>query len=546
MVDESAVSGPSIPWSTIIQQIDDGIIILDDRERVVSINPAAATLLQIKPESALGGMSETVFAAFPRAGRLYKDLRALTDDVRRDDTALGSSDDPETEHFIEMRLNTLEYADGGRAGFVVIIRDITEHKRAQLVAARRMAELAALRNVDWRISSTLEIDDVLEIALNAATHLSGADAGFISLAEHGVQRVLKVSGAYAQELVGAEFPFDLGITGRVVRTQTAELVQDVSQDPDYLDKAPNMRAQMSFPLVVQDRMVGVMTLEARKPDNFKPEVFEFVRLLAGRIAIALDNAHLYTILQTQLDELQSAYNQISRLEQVKTEMIRITSHDLLSPLSIVMGYLSLLDSDRSQLSTEHSGFVDEMIQHAQRMENLIRDILSLEQINQDAEAFEAFVLGNVVGEVLSEQRRSAANKDLNLTFTPPGEPLHVAGRRAQIHEAVVNLINNAIKYTPEGGEVRIVLERSGGQAIFRVIDNGYGIREDLQDKLFQPFYRAVSGDAAAIMGTGLGLHLVKNIIERHHGQIIFESIYGEGSTFGFNLPLHLETTGAEE
>ena len=106
-----------------------------------------------------------------------------------------------------------------------------------------------------------------------------------------------------------------------------------------------------------------------------------------------------------------------------------------------------------------------------------------------------------------------------------------------LYEAISNIIGNAIKYTPKAGTVHVWLTVEGQSACVRVHDNGYGIPEEQQERLFSPFYRVQTEETQEIEGTGLGLHLVKNIIERHNGNMVFSSVYGEGSTFGFNLPL---------
>lgn len=120
----------------------------------------------------------------------------------------------------------------------------------------------------------------------------------------------------------------------------------------------------------------------------------------------------------------------------------------------------------------------------------------------------------------------------------PHEPCIVRGDSAQIYEAVSNFIGNAIKYTPEGGHIRVLLEALGDTVQLEITDNGFGIPEENQAKLFQPFYRAKTQETSNIEGTGLGLHLTKTIIEQQDGEIIFNSVYHQGSTFGFKMPLY--------
>jgi signal transduction histidine kinase len=143
----------------------------------------------------------------------------------------------------------------------------------------------------------------------------------------------------------------------------------------------------------------------------------------------------------------------------------------------------------------------------------------------------------IIQQAYDAHRGQASVKEQALILELSEEPLFVWGDAVELHEAAANFISNAIKYTPENGRIVVNVERSGSNAVFEVRDNGYGIPEDQQAQLFQPFYRADTKETQEIDGTGLGLHLVKNIVERHKGQIRFKSQRGEGSTFGFHLPI---------
>jgi two-component system, OmpR family, sensor histidine kinase VicK len=139
--------------------------------------------------------------------------------------------------------------------------------------------------------------------------------------------------------------------------------------------------------------------------------------------------------------------------------------------------------------------------------------------------------------VVAESEEGAARKKHQLICDFTTAQLLVQADPAQMHEAMVNLVDNAMKYTPDGGEIQIRLCRVGDSARFEVEDNGFGIPDEMQKELFQPFYRARSRETLTIEGTGLGLHLVRNIIERFGGTMRVESEYGKGSTFGFDVPV---------
>lgn len=250
----------------------------------------------------------------------------------------------------------------------------------------------------------------------------------------------------------------------------------------------------------------------------------------------------YAIKQQQ-DKLHllDLYHQLQELEQLKTDIIRIAAHDLRNPLMVIMNYSRFIEQEpNAPLSPTQQEYLGYIIQNAQRMQNIITEILSLERVQMsNREDFKALDLSELVQMVYTEMEPTRQPVQLSLSTTE--EPIWVLGNLSFLREALENLIQNAIKYTPAGKQVQVVIDSRKDEAWFSVCDEGYGIPLEHQAKLFQPFYRVKSKETRSISGTGLGLYLVKNIIKRHGGEIVFESEYGKGSTFGFRLPLLTDT-----
>jgi signal transduction histidine kinase len=183
--------------------------------------------------------------------------------------------------------------------------------------------------------------------------------------------------------------------------------------------------------------------------------------------------------------------------------------------------------------------LDKMRDAMRKMQDITTGILSLERIEQMAQnsTDKVFNLSELVRKTASEHEDDAIEKGQNFSQDVAATPLYINGDALQLHEAISNLMSNAIKYTPKGGDVSVYLEAEASQVVFRVVDTGFGVPQAQQKRLFEPFFRAKTDETANIEGTGLGLHLVKNIIERHGGEMVFESEYNTGSTFGFRLPL---------
>jgi signal transduction histidine kinase len=398
--------------------------------------------------------------------------------------------------------------------------------------------LEILRQVDGELSRYLNISYVLAIGLDAAVRLGSAEAGAIHLVEGDQLRVAQVIGAFPLALLNALVPRDRGLIGRALRRQRAEWVQDTLADPDYSPNVAETRSQISVPLISHDNPVGILNIQTSKPERFTPEIFELLQLLGSRLAVAIHNARLYEQTVSQVDELKALYARVSELEQIKSDMIRIAAHDLRNPLNNLLGALELLRYDLpADMLEEKQALFDIMQQSIKRMRTITTDILSLERIEQQAGLKEWVNLREIAQRVYGEYQEQAGLAGLTLHFHDSEGAARVRGDTAQLYEAVANLVNNAIKYTPAGGQVDIRLAQEGRMAVLEVRDTGYGVPQEAQAKLFQPFFRARSQETETIEGTGLGLHMVKRIISRHGGTMRFSSIYGQGSVFGFALPL---------
>ena len=332
-----------------------------------------------------------------------------------------------------------------------------------------------------------------------------------------------------------------GVVKRAADTLQAQIVTDVSQDPDYVANLEDSVAVMGFPLISHDNLLGVMALETTQDNNFTVDVFDLLVILASRIAVALDNARLYAVAQEQLVEVHTLYQQVSTLEQLKTDMIRIASHDMRNPIGVINGYIQLLQGDLAdRMSDEESGFLHQIAAATKRMNDIATNILSLERIQQIAQNgtySEEVDLQTLIQRVMVDHAQEAIEKQINIQFKPQPQDKRVHGDSNQLYQAVTNFVTNAIKYTPKGGQITVELKPVDDKLRLEVNDTGYGIPKAQQARLFQPFFRVETPETEAIDGTGLGLHLVKNIIERHGGEIVFQSVHGQGSTFGFELPV---------
>lgn len=438
------------------------------------------------------------------------------------------------EQHYEARMVALNHAE-----VLTIARDITPFKRIQEELGAHIEDLTILRQVDSEVSEKLNIDYVIEVALDATLRLGNATAGFIALYEEDTMTLAHAVGAYDLEQVNHRLKDSTGLYHQTMKTLEPRLINHPQDESGYVPLLKQTQALILIPLVSQENPVGLLNLEAKTTRQFTRERFQMVQLMTGRIAVMLDNARLYRQTRQQLAELQTLYAEVRKLAQLKTDMIRIASHDLRNPLAAIVGYLNMLHWDGERNLTDgQRGYLKNIETAVRKMQTITGGILSLERIEQMAQTqtMDTLDMTALVQRVSDENIQAAELKQQHLVIALPSLPVYVRGDSFQLHEAVHNLISNAIKYTPEEGTITVTLETQSGQVRLRVVDTGYGIPESQQARLFEPFFRAKTQENQAIEGTGLGLHLVKNIVERHRGSMFFQSLRGEGSTFGFDLP----------
>jgi two-component system phosphate regulon sensor histidine kinase PhoR len=227
------------------------------------------------------------------------------------------------------------------------------------------------------------------------------------------------------------------------------------------------------------------------------------------------------------------------LHRFKDEMLKVASHDLRSPLSLIGGYCDLLSMDIPASETHLHDYLDVIARSVERMNGLLDDMLRVEQVRSSPlELREPLDLNELINTVMGHMRPLASQKNHILTeHVPPDKLPGITADKVQIREAMDNLIGNAIKYTPAGGRIMISAYVEDNRFFFMVEDTGIGIPEEHLSRIFDSYYRAKQDGAEGIEGTGLGLSLVKTVVERHTGDVWVHSQPGVGSQFGFWLPL---------
>ncbi len=403
--------------------------------------------------------------------------------------------------------------------------------------ARRVEELSLFQRIDQQLNRSLELNQVLSLSLNWAIALTNAAGGSIGLFEE-----LESDDVDAPELVNNQIlrlmvfrgeeehsearlvSMDHPIVRQIVKEGHSVLTRGVSAT-ESVDGTP-ANVQLAVPIQQDGVITGLITLETQQNMEINREDIAFVERLSDRAAVAIKNAKLY-------EAIQDANN-------AKSDFISLVAHELRVPMTSIKGYTDLMNAGLAgPLSDQQKQFLEVIGRNLTRMSSLISDLSDINHIESGRMRFDltAFDLREVVADVTDSLRERIGNREQTLHIDIEDELPLVYADSIRIAQVITNLMSNAHKYTPERGELVLRAWANGRFAFVSMQDNGYGISEENQKKLFSQFFRAEDTVVREQPGWGLGLSIVRRMVEAQDGEISFESKLGEGSIFTFSIPL---------
>ena len=415
-----------------------------------------------------------------------------------------------------------------------------EARTAELT--RSVEELTALAEVSRTLASTLNLDRVLATVVTRAIQLSETDAGTIweydptSDVFH-----LRAADNLEEDIVSVLWATPLqrgeGTVGRLADTRAPIQIADVLEESTYGGRLEvivrsGYRAILSVPLLLEDQLIGALTVNAKTPREFPPALVDLLATFATQSALAIQNARLFHEIEQKSGELAVA-------SQHKSEFLANMSHELRTPLNAVIGFSEvLIDRMFGELNEKQEEYLKDIHASGQHLLSLINDILDLSKVEagkMDLELSECD-MAMTIDNALMLVRERAARRSIAL-HTVVDERLaqtHADGRK--IRQVLLNLLSNAIKFTPEGGRIEVAAKPVDGHIEVSVSDTGVGIAREDHEAVFEEFRQVGAGDKK-IEGTGLGLALSRKFVELHGGKIWVKSQVGAGSTFTFTVPV---------
>jgi PAS domain S-box-containing protein len=420
-------------------------------------------------------------------------------------------------------------------------RKMAEAEREKLIEelAEKNAEAETLRETTSIITSTLNANEIIQRILEQIKRVIPYDSASVWLYEGNVARLVGSDGLPGLMEIGFSYISNESEPDYQFLSHGVPyiLIDDVQEKfPQFREYPSNyIHGWLSVVLITRGRIVGFISLDSHRPGRFSERHAHLALNFANQVSIALENARLFADAQNELDERKKLIDELANKNAELEQFTYTVSHDLKSPLVTISGFLGYLEQDAA------AGNMDRMKKDTQRiheavrkMQRLLNELLELSRIGRMMNTPEAHPFDEMVEEALSIVHGRLEKHGVKVSIQS-GLPI-IYGDRPRLVEVIQNLLDNAAKYMGDQVSPHIEVGQRGeenGSPVFFVKDNGIGIEREHHERIFGLFNKL---DASS-EGTGVGLALVKRIIEFHSGRIWVESETGKGSTFYFTLPL---------
>ena len=430
----------------------------------------------------------------------------------------------------------------------------------QVASQQNLVEL--LGQLGGMLTSSLNLKENIDFMLQATSRMVSFDAASVFLlTDDGAELQAIATYPFSDQVNRiARFKLGEGIVGWTVQSNEMVNIPDALQDPRFkiVDPTRAPRSMLLIPLSSPQRVIGAMTMARRQVQPFTDVEAALVRVIINQSAISIENARLYQEMQAQFSkiedqnrELEDANVQIKEVSRLKSEFLANMSHELRTPLNSILGFSEILKDNLAGALSEEQRVESLEAIHAsgEHLLQLINDVLDMSKIEAGRMdlVLEEFVVDAAFREVLTVVKALAGRKGIELTVLVEPEDLTIYADKGKVKQVLYNLLSNAIKFTPEAGTITVEakLRKQAQDVVIAVTDSGVGIPSEHIDKIWGEFYM-IQGEHQKQKGTGLGLALVKRLVEIHGGKITVTSKEGKGSTFTFTVPLQAGATSEEQ
>ena len=386
---------------------------------------------------------------------------------------------------------------------------------------------------------------MLSTIVGHAVQLSGTSGGVIYEYDEATEGfLLRASYRMEKEVVEALQATPVrpgqGATGQAATVRAPVQVPNIVEEREFTATRVGpvlarlgYRSVLAVPLLREERIIGALTVWRKEVGSFSNEVVNLLQTFATQSALAIQNARLFR-------EIEDKGRQLEAANRHKSEFLANMSHELRTPLNAIIGFSEvLLQHMFGELNEKQDEYVGDVLSSGRHLLSLINDILDLSKVEAGHMELEVakFDLPLAIENAITLVRERATRHGISLSRDVDKQIGDFVGDERKFKQILLNLFSNAVKFTPEGGQVRVKAMLGDGSVVISVADTGIGIPLEDQETIFEEFRQVGAHYDQKREGTGLGLTLTKKFVEMHGGKIWVESEQGKGSTFTFSLPI---------
>lgn len=447
-----------------------------------------------------------------------------------------------------------------------------EQQQATIDLRRKVSQLTTVHHTGLIFNSLHNREILLQVVLKEIIVNLHYDRAMISMYDPNRQvsfdcQILGVSDEISAFVRSLEVPITdpNSIEGMVLLQGMPILIDDIKKVWDRLHPINQQLASttkaksiISVPLKIKDRIIGALTVDRTKEHHLTQDDLDLMVTVANQIAIALDNSDAYRRIEELnigLEEkvhertgelarvnrqLEESNKKLKEFDRLKTMFLSLVSHELRTPLTSIKGFAeNMLDGLTGGLNNKQKDYLKRIKLNTDRLTRMINDLLDLSRIESGKMRLSPVELSpsEVTKEVVDQLKPLAAKKNLAIEIIAPDQAPKIWADQDKLNQIMINLLNNAIKFTPAGGNIRIETGCNDEGSFVCVHDNGVGISPEDLPKIFDPFFQISRQAEVKAEGSGLGLAITKSLVELHGGEIRVESEIGKGSKFFFSLPM---------
>ena len=433
-----------------------------------------------------------------------------------------------------------------------------ENARLFSMLNQEKRRLEFLYRLSQQLAQSLDVHEVAQRALDGLRVVVGLLRGLVAVRSSlppgevsaGARdrlQIVAISGYDAESVEALDQRLQLrvgdGLIGWAAVHRQLAVVDDVALDSRWMAVSSVdewVRSAMSVPLLSGDELVGALNIYSEQTAFFTGDLQQLAESAAATVAVAIVNARLYSAERQRVGELARALERQRELERLQREFIQNVSHELRTPLALIRGHAEVLENGwLGELSPEQKESLGVITRRAQMLGRLVEDIMGILEVEQRELTLEVVDLAALVRTAVADFEPAAQKAGLALRAEIAPNLPAVMGDVIALRRVLDNLMGNAFKFTPAGGRVTVSLSQKDQALVLQVADTGIGIPGDQLGRIFERFYQVDGSSTRKYGGMGLGLSLVKSIVEAHGGHISATSEVGKGTTFYFSIPVNM-------